>query len=223
MQHIFDEDVAIPKRKLCVNAKPRSASSPTEQSSDLTLRLDDAIPNASAMTHHHSDSADALDSNQASQTLPLQNQEQQERIARISYDSSQLSTDIEESTNGRHTEHPQQLRPLAKAKAEKRMRLTAIVAGTSALFVVVVIGVSIIVLSAESWIDNVNSASSAPPPQEAPLLCSEDVDGWFDADGPTFNCSWYSQSAVRCQLHGNSSFLSNFGHTANTACCACEH
>merc|ERR1711865_1258614 len=38
-----------------------------------------------------------------------------------------------------------------------------------------------------------------------------DVAHWYDSDGPQYNCGWYGHNY---QAHG---------HTANTACCACQH
>lgn len=48
--------------------------------------------------------------------------------------------------------------------------------------------------------------------------CQDSPLGWYDSDGPYFNCDWYAVDN-RCQLYGN--FYQNFGATANQACCGC--
>lgn len=60
--------------------------------------------------------------------------------------------------------------------------------------------------------------SSSSIPSSSPSKGCEDVDGWYDADGPMYNCKWYSLSN-HCSAHGSS--YSNFGDTAKEACCAC--
>jgi hypothetical protein len=45
-----------------------------------------------------------------------------------------------------------------------------------------------------------------------------DVAGWYDADGPEFDCTWYAQDD-NCELFGSG--LENDGYTANEACCVC--
>merc|ERR1712038_766492 len=55
------------------------------------------------------------------------------------------------------------------------------------------------------------SPTPAPP-------CDDDPEGWYDSDGPTYDCEWYSEGN-NCQAHGDS--YENFGKTANEACCAC--
>lgn len=57
--------------------------------------------------------------------------------------------------------------------------------------------------------------SNQPPP---PGTCVDDPFGWYDSDGPTYNCAWYAQG-TRCQSFGDS--YANFGKTANQACCVC--
>jgi hypothetical protein len=49
-------------------------------------------------------------------------------------------------------------------------------------------------------------------------ICT-DLDGWYDSDGPIFNCEWYSKFE-RCEKYG--SMYSNGGYTANEACCSCK-
>jgi hypothetical protein len=47
----------------------------------------------------------------------------------------------------------------------------------------------------------------------------EDVPGWHDSDGPTFDCAWYAKDSDRCQQDGP--LFENDGYTANEACCGC--
>ena len=54
-----------------------------------------------------------------------------------------------------------------------------------------------------------------------PGPCNECVDnpiGWYDSDGATYNCAWYS-SGSRCANYGDG--YARLGTTANKACCAC--
>ncbi len=46
----------------------------------------------------------------------------------------------------------------------------------------------------------------------------DEVEGWYDIDGPQFNCAWYA-AADACAGLGDD--YENEGYTANTACCAC--
>jgi hypothetical protein len=44
--------------------------------------------------------------------------------------------------------------------------------------------------------------------------------GWYDSSGPECNCDWYMlHDHDVCNMVGDE--CENFGHTANTACCAC--
>jgi len=52
---------------------------------------------------------------------------------------------------------------------------------------------------------------------QIPVACQDD-NAWYDIDGISFNCEWYSEERA-CQNHGHSH--RNFGKTANDACCAC--
>lgn len=45
----------------------------------------------------------------------------------------------------------------------------------------------------------------------------EDKDGWFDVDGPHYDCAWYGQG-TRCIEYGD---LYEREYSANDACCAC--
>ncbi len=42
--------------------------------------------------------------------------------------------------------------------------------------------------------------------------------GWYDKDGPLFDCNWYAVGS-RCASYG--SRFENFGFVANEACCVC--
>ena len=44
---------------------------------------------------------------------------------------------------------------------------------------------------------------------------------WYDVDGATYNCAWYSQGS-NCQHYGNM-FAGVKGQTANQACCVCAN
>ena len=46
----------------------------------------------------------------------------------------------------------------------------------------------------------------------------EDVVGWYDSDGPTFDCAFYAKEN-NCENYGDS--FMNFGKTAKQACCVC--
>eukprot|EP00979_Chaetoceros_neogracilis_P011724 scaffold2958_cov177-Chaetoceros_neogracile.AAC.1 len=48
--------------------------------------------------------------------------------------------------------------------------------------------------------------------------CSDTMEGWYDIDGATYNCAWYSYSNY-CEAYGDS--YDNFGLTANENCCVC--
>jgi len=55
------------------------------------------------------------------------------------------------------------------------------------------------------------------PPTGDPICV--DKAGWYDSDGVTYNCEWYTQGD-NCQKFGH--LFPNFGQTANQACCACN-
>ena len=46
----------------------------------------------------------------------------------------------------------------------------------------------------------------------------KDVPGWYDSDGPLFDCNFYAGDG-NCQLYGSD--YESFGYTANEACCVC--
>lgn len=48
--------------------------------------------------------------------------------------------------------------------------------------------------------------------------CSDSPSGWYDSDGPVYNCAWYSREN-RCQRYGDD--YANKGKTAKQACCSC--
>lgn len=59
------------------------------------------------------------------------------------------------------------------------------------------------------------------PPTASPtveLPCSDSPPGWYDQDGETYNCKWYSRFG-RCDVYGE--MFINFGLTAKQACCDC--
>lgn len=49
--------------------------------------------------------------------------------------------------------------------------------------------------------------------------CADSPIGWYDADGPYYDCTWYGSGSSYCSSYGD--YYSNFGTTANQACCAC--
>ena len=54
-----------------------------------------------------------------------------------------------------------------------------------------------------------------------PYAPCDDVTGWFDSGGPTFNCAYYENEVNEnaCSFEGD--LYENDGHTANSACCTC--
>ena len=62
----------------------------------------------------------------------------------------------------------------------------------------------------------VGNAAPSPTP---PVTCQDSPIGWYDSDGPEYNCEWYSLDD-RCEQHGDS-YEGQGGKTANEACCAC--
>jgi hypothetical protein len=48
-----------------------------------------------------------------------------------------------------------------------------------------------------------------------------DLAGWYDADGPTYDCAWYAEGS-NCADFGANYVYANFGLTANEACCGCS-
>ena len=52
-----------------------------------------------------------------------------------------------------------------------------------------------------------------------PVSCEDSPDNWHDSDGSQYDCQWYSNED-RCTKYGHS--YSNFGKTAQEACCSCN-
>jgi len=48
--------------------------------------------------------------------------------------------------------------------------------------------------------------------------CYDNPEGWYDVDGPTYNCEWYGVGS-NCAVYGDD--YAREGTTANVACCAC--
>jgi len=49
----------------------------------------------------------------------------------------------------------------------------------------------------------------------------QSVDGWYDDDGPKYNCEWYHKNPTwNCYFWGHKG--RNFGKTADEACCGCR-
>ena len=48
--------------------------------------------------------------------------------------------------------------------------------------------------------------------------CEDSPIGWYDSDGPEFNCNYYAQGN-NCAVYGDS--FENMNKTANQACCVC--
>lgn len=55
-------------------------------------------------------------------------------------------------------------------------------------------------------------------PTKSPVSSCVDVQGWYDSGGPEYTCDWY-KTQDGCVQFGND--YSNFGFTANQACCVC--
>ena len=70
----------------------------------------------------------------------------------------------------------------------------------------------------KAQIDNYNSFGNNPPPAKVDGQCYDSPEGWFDRDGPSYSCDWYT-SGSNCANYGDS--YANAGTTANKACCVC--
>ena len=57
------------------------------------------------------------------------------------------------------------------------------------------------------------------PAPECEDYTMETGDDWYDVDGQTYTCEWYSEDVNACDAYGDS--FSNEGYTANQACCTC--
>ena len=63
------------------------------------------------------------------------------------------------------------------------------------------------------------SSTPSDSPTEIPKDCLDEP-GWYDTDGPTYNCEWYSDpNRDHCEAYGDG--FENFGKTAKEACCHC--
>lgn len=65
------------------------------------------------------------------------------------------------------------------------------------------------------------SLPSAMSPVNFPLMCQDSPVGWYDIDGPQYNCQWYSED-TNCEELGSIEEYKNFGKTASQACCSCN-
>merc|ERR1712028_222029 len=70
---------------------------------------------------------------------------------------------------------------------------------------------------AELYLDTGSTARPTVSPTPAPP-CDDNPVGWFDEDGPEFDCEWYSVGS-NCEDFGD--FYEREGTTANVACCSC--
>jgi hypothetical protein len=86
-------------------------------------------------------------------------------------------------------------------------------------------GVYTRVSGVKSWIDQMicelsenppASCGSSTPPPDGEGQC-EDVQGWYDSDGPEYDCIWYEENDA-CEF---ASDYENDGYTATEACCVC--
>ena len=69
------------------------------------------------------------------------------------------------------------------------------------------------------WINKYITRWEANVSAPAPGVCVDDPEGWFNSNGPKYNCLWYASDITRCPKFGDS--FVNGGLTANMACCAC--
>lgn len=68
--------------------------------------------------------------------------------------------------------------------------------------------------SALDYLEGDYTTPSPPPPNR----CQDFPSGWYDSDGPSYTCVWYSLG-TNCAQFGDG--FENSGYTANEACCAC--
>ena len=62
------------------------------------------------------------------------------------------------------------------------------------------------------------SKPSLLPSSTPSLQCFDFPNGWYDIEGPQFDCYWYADK-LNCEYYGND--YSRLGTTANQACCIC--
>jgi len=60
----------------------------------------------------------------------------------------------------------------------------------------------------------------SPLPSLPPVVCTDAPLGWYDSDGPTYDCEYYSVGS-RCATFGDAYRNIDNGKTANEACCTC--
>jgi hypothetical protein len=68
---------------------------------------------------------------------------------------------------------------------------------------------------------NESSQNANVPAAPATTVTCTDTPGWYDSGGTDFDCAWYALDPFYCKGYGN--HFSNFGQTANTACCVCKN
>ena len=62
----------------------------------------------------------------------------------------------------------------------------------------------------------------SPPVSPPSTTCYDNPGGWYDSDGPIYNCNSYYASNDKCATEGDSFANPTFGgKTANQACCVC--
>jgi secreted trypsin-like serine protease len=78
-------------------------------------------------------------------------------------------------------------------------------------------GVFTRVSGVKDWIDQMICELSENPPASCGNAECEDVPGWYDSDGPEYDCAWY-EAEDACEY---ASGYENDGYTAVEACCFC--
>ena len=69
------------------------------------------------------------------------------------------------------------------------------------------------------WTDPAYLAANAIPANPIYNTCADSFNGGFyDRDGPKYNCLWYGTSDRNCVRYGN---IGHGGSSANEACCVC--
>ena len=68
--------------------------------------------------------------------------------------------------------------------------------------------------------DPYNCDSDCPCSDDPDCQCNDDPEGWYDSDGPTYDCAWYGSDPSYCEWYGDG--YANNGVTANMACCVCD-
>jgi secreted trypsin-like serine protease len=78
-------------------------------------------------------------------------------------------------------------------------------------------GVYTRVSGVKDWIDQMICELSENPPASCGNVECEDVPGWYDSDGPEYDCAWYAAEDA-CEFAAE---YENAGYTATEACCVC--